>query len=340
MPTYDSTGAISNVAQRPATPSSPATAQARPGASRRSGGLLLAGGMLVAAGLLFFARPAAAPKPLFDKDRAFSDLKKQVDCGPRVPNTPGQAACREYFLKTLQPLADSVERQDFARAIRGQSLKMTNVIARWKGRSNGNGVLLCAHWDTRPTADYERTPAKRLTPIPGANDGASGAAVLLELARGLHQSPPPVPVMLVFFDGEDVGPSIEEMFLGSVYFADHLPNDVPRRGVLMDMIGDRDLEIPQEGHSLQEAQGVVDEIYATAKKLGYERSFPSRSGGPIEDDHLPLQRKGLKVIDLIDFNYGPGHSWWHTLADTPDKCSPESLKTVGDVLLEWTYTQR
>lgn len=325
----------------------------RPSTSRAPRAWLLAGAVAagaVAAGIVARPRPVeptaavapAAQTLTFNADRAFTDLTKQVEFGPRVPNYKGHGPCLEYFVNTLTPLADSVTRQDFSQRIRGEKLQMTNVIARWEGRggsSANSGVLLCAHWDTRPTADYEQG-ANRRKPIPGANDGASGAAVLLELARSFKQAAPTVPVTLVLFDGEDYGPGIEDMFLGSTYFANHLPANMPKRGVLLDMIGDRDLVIPQEGNSLNAARDVVEEIYAIAQRKGLDRQFPAQAGPPIEDDHIALHKKGLRVADLIDFDYGPGHSWWHTLADTPDKCSPASLKAVGDVLLEWVYTRK
>jgi len=327
----------------------------RPPTSRSSRGWALAGAAVAAAiGIAIVARPHPAAEPTaavapetktiaFNADRAFSDLTKQVEFGPRVPNMKGHQPCLDYFVKTLTPLADSVTKQEFSQRIRGEKLPMTNVIARWDGRPGsapGSGVLLCAHWDTRPTADYEQSSDRRRKPIPGANDGASGAAVLLELARQFKQAAPTVPVMLVLFDGEDYGPGIEDMFLGSVYFADHLPANTPKRGVLIDMIGDRELSIPQEGNSLNAARDVVEEIYAIAQRKGLDRQFPAQAGANIEDDHMPLNKKGLHVADLIDFDYGPGHSWWHTLADTPDKCSSASLKAVGDVLLEWVYRRK
>jgi Zn-dependent M28 family amino/carboxypeptidase len=301
-------------------------------------GLLAAG--LVSTGLIALFAPQPAMHPPFDKDRAFKSLERQVGFGPRVPNTAGHRACRDDLVSTLKGLADSVESQNFSRTLSAKKLDMTNVIARWKGAGGKAGILLSAHWDTRPTADQEVAPERRKMPIPGANDGASGVAVLLELARAFKQSPPPVPVMIVLFDGEDYGPGIERMFLGSIYFAEHLPPDVPKRGVLLDMIGDRDLEVPQEFHSFMQAREVVDEVYAAARRVGVDSHFPARTGGAVEDDHLPLQAKGLKVIDLIDFDYGPGNSWWHTLEDTPDKCSATSLKMVGDTLLEWIYSQK
>jgi len=303
----------------------------------RRGPLVALAGAGVAAAA--FLTQGAAARPEFDKDRAFKQLEKQVAFGPRVPNLQSHRDCRDYLVDTLKPLANRVDRQNFTYRAGAERLAMSNIIARWNGTGGKEGVLLSAHWDTRPTADYERTAARRKLPIPGANDGASGVAVLLEVARILKQSPPPVPVMIVFFDGEDYGPGVNRMFLGSRYFASNLPRDVPRKGVLLDMVGDKDLEIPQELNSVAAARDVVDEIYGIARKLGLERTLPSRPNGAIEDDHIPLHQKGLKVVDLIDFNYGPGHSWWHTLADTPDKCSPNSLKAVGDVVLEWVYTR-
>lgn len=278
----------------------------------------------------------------FDGEKAYALLKKQVDFGPRVPNTQGHIACRDWMIETLKPLADSVERQDFAVKGRGTNLQMTNVLARFKGTGGGaeKSVVLAAHWDTRPTADYERTAEARAKPIPGANDGASGVAVLLELARQLKATPPPVPVMLVLLDGEDVGPTIEMMFLGSRYMVKHLPQGMPKRGILLDMIGDKELVVPQEINSIQNAKDVLGEVYGVARKLGYEKQFPAEVGQEVIDDHVQFQQAGIKMIDLIDFDYGPGHSWWHTLADTPDKCSAASLQAVGDVVQEWVRTQK
>ncbi len=284
----------------------------------------------------------APEKKGFDGEKAYALLKRQVEFGPRVPNTQGHIACRDWMLETLKPLADAVERQDFAVRGRGTNLQMTNVLARFKGTGGPaeKAVVLAAHWDTRPTADYERTAEKRAKPIPGANDGASGVAVLLELARQFRATPPPVPVMLVFLDGEDVGPSIEMMFLGSRYMVKNMPKGMPKRGILLDMVGDKDLAIPQEINSIGNAKELLGEVYGIAKKLGYSKQFPAEVGQEVIDDHVQFHGAGIKMIDLIDFDYGPGHSWWHTLEDTPDKCSAASLQAVGDVVLEWVRTQK
>jgi glutaminyl-peptide cyclotransferase len=315
---------------------------------RRRPGLLLAAAAVLAAALMLDQasgavqpdEPPAAAVPRFDGERSFKYLQAQVSAGPRVPNTRSHTAVRDWIAQGLRQMGASVLRQDFTAAAGASPLRMSNIIARWPGTGSGPGVLLCAHWDTRPTADFEADPARRRRPIPGANDGASGVAVLLEISRAFRQVPPPVPVMMVFFDGEDYGPGPERMFLGSRHFASHLPSDVPRRGVLLDMVGDRDLVLPREAHSVAGAPEVVEELYGVAERLGYARQFPRTRGATIVDDHVLLLRRGLKVIDLIDFAYGPAHTWWHTLADTPDKCSAESLKTVGSVVLEWVYTRK
>ncbi len=280
------------------------------------------------------APPAAAARR-FDGERAYELLKKQVAFGPRVPGQPGHTACRDFLLQELKLLADEASLQEFTQNVGGRRLPMANLLARWKPKSPG-GVLLAAHWDTRPTADQDPDPSKRGQPIAGANDGASGVAVLLELARRFKAAPPPVPVLIVLFDGEDYGPGLDRMFLGSRHFAARLPDNCPREGVLLDMVGDRDLRIPQEWNSLQGAPDVIREVYDVAHRLGYRREFPKEAGGEIQDDHVPLLRRGLKVIDLIDFDYPP----WHTLADTPDKCSAKSLQAVGDVVGEWVYGKR
>lgn len=310
--------------------------QAGPGRRWRGALLLLAVVGLAGAGLLAATSAQKKKTPQFDAKKSFAHLTAQCDFGPRPVGSAAHEKCLEYLIQTLRPLADSVEKQQFRVKLGSKSPLQTNVIARWKGNGKGEPRLLCAHWDTRPTADQEFTPANRRKPIIGANDGASGVAVLLELARMFKQSPPPRPVMIVLFDGEDYGPGSDRMYLGAKHFANNLPRDVPRRGVLIDMVGDRDLQIPQELHSRQRAPKVMREIYGLAQKRGYGRHFPVRPGIAVEDDHLPLLDKGLKVIDLIDFTYAP----WHTLGDTPDKCSPASLKVVGDVLWDWVTAAR
>jgi Zn-dependent M28 family amino/carboxypeptidase len=170
----------------------------------------------------------------------------------------------------------------------------------------------------------------------GANDGASGVAILLEIARMLKAKPAAVPVWIVLFDGEDYGPGVDRMFLGAKHFAANLPAGVPRVGVLLDMVGDKNLEIFKEIHSVQRASAVVNSVWETAQSLGYRAQFNPAPKYAIQDDHLPLLDRGIAMIDVIDFDYPP----WHTLGDTVDKCSAASLDVVGEVVASWTYGRR
>lgn len=298
--------------------------------------------------LLLYAAPGCSPSadatkdiPAFDRAVAFDLLKKQVDIGPRYPGSPGHAACRDFIVSQLKPYADSVTVQGFQQTIAGKNLDMANITARFNPGAK-RCILLAAHWDTRPLADMEIDASKRAKPIPGANDGASGVAVLLELARIFKQRQPDVGVLMVFFDGEDYAtdpPSAGTMFLGSKYFAKHLDAKTKaelRYGILLDMIGDKNLDIYQEVQSLAAAPDVVKKVWDAAKSLGYEKSFLPSGKYSVADDHIPLIEAGVKCIDVIDFNYGP----WHTLDDTVDKCSAESLKTVGDVIARVVYEEK
>jgi Zn-dependent M28 family amino/carboxypeptidase len=176
----------------------------------------------------------------------------------------------------------------------------------------------------------------------GANDGASGVAVLLELARLFRESPPSIGVDLIFFDGEDYGHEGDtpNYLLGSRHFAaTKEASYVPRFGILLDMIGDAELEIPREGHSMRFAPDIVQLVWETAARLGYSQ-FVDWTDEPITDDHLPLNAVGIKTVDLIDFAYpDASHRYWHTHSDTPDKCSAESLEAVGSVVAEVVYSQ-
>jgi Zn-dependent M28 family amino/carboxypeptidase len=200
-------------------------------------------------------------------------------------------------------------------------------------------VLYVTHWDTRPVADSDPDPSKRGLPIPGANDGASGVGLLLALADALKQAPPGVGVDLLFVDGEDYGtfgPPDVDVLIGSTWFAGHLPEAgyKPLFGVLWDMIGDADLKVFQEVNSVQVAPEVVQRVWNQARDLGYERYFDAQAKYPITDDHVPLNKAGLRVIDVIDIDYvNPTTNYHHTMQDTIDKVSAKSLKVMGDVAL-------
>lgn len=277
--------------------------------------------------------------PPFSADTAYAYLRKQVSFGPRVPGMPGHRAQLEWMLEFLRARADTVIRQNFTHTHTqsGMRLPMTNLFARFNPAA-GSRVLLLAHWDTRPTADSEFDEEKRKQPIPGANDGASGTAVLLELANVLNRHSPPIGVDILLVDGEDYGPESADMYVGATHFAANLPAGYkPLYGILLDMVGDHNPVFLMEGNSEQYAPEVVERVWRLAEQLGYSAAFPRRSMGPITDDHLPLNRAGIRTIDIIDFDYGPGHAYWHTLQDDVGNTSPRGLGIVGHVLTELIY---
>ena len=286
---------------------------------------------------------AATTLTAFDGKRAFSFLKAQVAFGPRNPNSEGHRRCLEYLVATLRRSAETVRLQQFMEAgYNNERLLLTNVMASFQPAQRQR-ILLCAHWDTRPRAEHDPDPAKRSKPILGANDGASGVAVLLEIATLLKKTPPAIGVDIVLFDGEDYGEEgdLQRYLLGSQYFARNKPADYrPRFGILLDMVGDAVLEIPQEKNSLRFAPDIVDLVWKTAAQL-HVHQFVAAVGEEIYDDHLPLNRVGIKTIDLIDFNYpDESHRYWHTHQDVPENCSAESLQAVGTVLTTLIYSLR
>jgi hypothetical protein len=222
-------------------------------------------------------------RPVFDRDAAFRLLAKQCDFGPRVPGTDGHDKTRAFLVAELSRFTARVQRQDF----RYRGITMTNIIAAF-GPAGPPRVLLCAHWDTRPTADMEVDEAKRAMPIPGANDGASGVAVLLELARGFKQQAPPVGVVIALLDGEDFGDfrRDEGVLLGAKHLArNQAPlGGTPRVGILLDMVGGRDLLIRREANSDRYARAVNDLVFQTARDLGYGERFVE-DPITITDDH-------------------------------------------------------
>ncbi len=280
--------------------------------------------------------PATPTVPDFDAPEAYSMLEAQCDFGPRVPNTQAHEKCEEYIVAKLKPYVDQVVIQNFPYHddSRNVSLHLTNIL----GIINPGGkdkVLLCAHWDSRPTADNDFTIENRDKPIPGADDGASGVAVLLELAKVFHQTHPKAEVIMAFWDAEDWGPDDSHMYLGADYFSKHPGNLKPNKAILIDMIGNKGVTVPREQYSQQMEPALQDEFYQDAASLGYSAQFPNVAGQEITDDHWPMIKAGIPTIDLIDFNY----AYWHTLQDTPDKCSPDSLEVIGRALELFVYDQ-
>ena len=283
----------------------------------------------------------ASEIPEVSGEQAFKFLLRQTDFGPRAPNTPGHRNCLEFLHQQLTEYADAVNLQPFTHTGRdGIQYSLTNVIASFNSKATDR-ILLTAHWDTRPWADQDADTRNHSKPIIGANDGASGVAVLLEIARHLHGTSPPIGVDIIFFDGEDLGAtgSPESFSAGAKFFAANKSMGFrPRFGINIDMVGDKVLEIPREVNSDRYARNVMDLIFSTARTLGLPQ-FTHAEGSEIYDDHIPLNNVGIPTADLIDFHYPDRRTnYWHTLADTPDQCSPESLAAVGQVLLHILYT--
>ena len=268
----------------------------------------------------------------FDQAKSWEWLIKQCELGPRVPGTPAHIKCRDMIRDEAAKWCDKANLQPFRHQwSKGPTVEMWNVLAFHNWEKAKTRVVLAAHWDTRPTADQEWDRTKAKQPITGANDGASGVAVLLELMRQNKSLPEEIGVCYAFFDGEDLGPGLDEMFLGAVHYSNNLSSPRPNYGILLDMIGDKDLRVPVEPNSYSKAREVTVALYRHAKKVGLEKTFPMEMGPEILDDHLSMNSAGIPTVDLIDFDYEP----WHTLADTPDKCSAESLGKVGKLLETW-----
>ncbi|MBM3327295.1 MAG: M28 family peptidase [Calditrichaeota bacterium] len=282
-----------------------------------------------------FAVEIYSQVPIFDAERAYLDLITQCSFGPRAPGLEGHKRCRFWLVEQLRAAGGEVLEQHFKmrHPLSGVQVKLTNIIARFDG-AVGKPLMLCAHWDTRPIADYEAKLEDRVKPILGANDGASGVAVLLEISRLIGAQSPPLPILIVLFDGEDMGRigQSEEYALGSRYWAAHQIPEPPAEAILLDMVGDVDLSFPMELFSRMEAPQLCQRLWTLAANLGLP-AFVEQPGPAVEDDHLPLLRAGLPAVDIIDFDY----PYWHTLADTPDKCAPESLEQVGRLLLHYIY---
>ncbi len=290
----------------------------------------------------------SGPKTAFDGQAAYAMVKTQVDFGPRVPGTPGWQKTGDWIVAQLKQLGDSVTEQRFRHVTpSGDTIPIRNIIAHIAPEKTQR-VLYVTHWDTRPTADNDPVIGNRNTPIPGANDGASGVAMLIQVAAALKKTPPNVGVDLLFVDGEDYGSfdnysdtlSNPNVLIGSTYYAAHMDTTKkPLYGVLWDMIGDKNLDIYQEGNSVSEAPEVVTRVWQVAQQLGYSKYFISSGGEAFYDDHTPFLYRDIHVIDVIDGDYGPKdalHSdgWHHTLEDTVDKVSAQSLQIVGDVAVK------
>jgi Zn-dependent M28 family amino/carboxypeptidase len=268
---------------------------------------------------ILLALPLIKP-PGFCGSRAYQDVLSQDAFGPRTPGSIAHAQEVAYIISNLIEAGWQVVVQNLS----WEGFRIKNIIAYRDGQDSAPTILLGAHYDSRLIADQEQVPEQGKA-VPGANDGASGVAVLLELARSLPEET--VPVWLVFFDAEDNADlDGREGLMGSRAFVANLISP-PQAVVIVDMVGDYDLHLYIESNS---DIILVKEIWEHASELGYDQ-FIFETKYSIMDDHIPFLAAGIPAVDIIDFDYPS----WHTLADTPDKVSPESLHAVGDTLWTW-----
>ncbi len=299
-------------------------------------------------------RLAGVQAPAFNADSAYSYVAAQVAFGPRVPNTNEHVQTGDYLIAKLRSFGAEVQVQEFsAEAFNGTTLQLRNIIASFNPGATKR-VLLAAHWDTRPFADKEASAANQLTPIAGANDGGSGVGVLLEVARQLGAgSSPQVGVDIIFYDGEDYGEpegykgsqakrGESYWCLGSQYWArnKHKAGYAAYYGILLDMVGAKDALFYREGYSREYAPSVVKKVWAWGNELGHGRYFRYENSEPIIDDHVFMNAAGVPSIDIIQFDpasefyFGDYH---HTLKDNMDIISRETLKAVGETVLNVVY---
>lgn len=293
--------------------------------------------------------------PTFNADSAYSYIARQVAFGPRIPGSEAWKQCADYLVGKLQGWGFAVTRQTgTVEAFDGIVLPMQNIIASYNPE-NKKRVMLCAHWDCRPWADNDPNPQNHHTPVDGANDGASGVGVLMEIARLMKEKAPQIGVDIIFFDVEDYGvPTFREDLqhldtwcLGSKYWSrnPHTEGYNARYGILLDMVGGPDATFYIEGFSYQYAPAIVEKVWNKARQLGYDTYFINKRGGYVTDDHLPVnQIARIPCIDIIPMDtecelssFGPT---WHTVNDNMGNIAPQTLKAVGQTVLEVIYNEK
>ncbi|MBE60389.1 MAG: glutamine cyclotransferase [Candidatus Marinimicrobia bacterium] len=282
--------------------------------------------------------------PVFNGDAAFTHLVAQCDFGPRNPGSVGHQKALDYFLNVLTTLADTVSTQSFTEIMprSKQKVEMHNIIAQFNPKAKKQ-IMISAHWDTRPWGDRSLSIMRKDQPILGANDGASGVAILLELAKVLHDNPQKIGVNLVLFDAEDFGSSGDSWSYckGSQYFAKNLPITLPEYAINLDMVGDANLEIYIERISYKQNPSLVLDLWGLAEELKLS-GFKKMAYHSIFDDHVPLyELAGIPAVDIIDFDYPDEKTnYHHTYNDIVENCSPESLRQVGTLMVHHIYNQQ
>ncbi|AQG82609.1 M28 family peptidase [Spirosoma montaniterrae] len=307
-------------------------------------------------------QPAQVTAPAFNADSAYAYIDKQVAFGPRVPNTPAHVDAGNYLVSKLKQFGCTVTEQNFvATTWDGKKLNARNIIGSINPQATKR-ILLASHWDSRPHADNDPDAADKNKPVTAANDGASGVGVLLELARTIQQAQqkPGVGIDIIFFDAEDwgSGEKVKDDFeqasgnqydymgfcLGSRYWAKnpHKPGYSAYYGILLDMVGAKSATFPKEGHSMQFAPNVTNNIWQTASRLGYSQYFVDTPGSAIMDDHVaPNTIAKIPMIDIIHTNIGTGGFFpaWHTAEDDMSNIDRATLKAVGQTVLQVIYNE-
>ena len=288
--------------------------------------------------------------PKFERDSALSYVAQQVGFGPRVPNSQGHQQTKRWLASQFERFGAKVIEQDFeVEAYTGLVLNATNIIAQFNPGAQKR-ILLAAHWDTRPFADSPISEDRRDEPILGADDGGSGVAVLLEVARQLHANPIDMGVDIVFFDAEDYGESGGETpdsyALGSQYWSrnPHVTGaQKPKYGILLDMVGARGARFPKEYFSMQYAPQIVNKVWKLAQGMGYSNYFVNQQGGAITDDHYYVNTIArIPMIDIINRAQGTQTGFgkhWHTHNDDLDIIDKRTLRAVGQVVLAVIYRE-
>jgi len=292
--------------------------------------------------------------PEFNADSAYRYVEKQVAFGPRVCNTPAHEKCADYIVSNLRSnCKDVTVQKGVVKAYNGTTLSFKNIIASFNPAASAR-IMLCSHWDSRHVADHDPDPAKRKQPIDGANDGASGVGVLMEIARQLSMKAPSIGVDLIMLDAEDYGPPEDQRTadsedwwgLGSQYWAKqpHKPGYKARYGILLDMVGAPNATFLQENISMHFAADIVAKVWSKANEAGYSGYFLNEPGPSIDDDHLYInQSLGLPTIDIIhlDKNSQTGfYPYWHTTKDNMQSIDRNTLKAVGQTLLTVIYGEK
>lgn len=286
----------------------------------------------------------------FNGDSAFSFVKAQCDFGPRVPNTKAHRLCGDYLIDKLRSYgANVIVQSPTLCAYDGTKLQARNIIGEFAPEAKRR-LLLLAHWDCRPWADSDPDPKNHCKPVMGANDGASGVGVLLELARLFHEKQPGLGVDILLVDAEDWGddsgtsPDSESTWaLGTQYWVanPHRTGYRPIFGILLDMVGAGGSQFSQEYFSMQYAPAVVREVWNMAERSGFGNYFVKRSGGAITDDHVFINRAGIPTIDIIAMDTNSANGFfpqWHTIDDTMEHIDVAVLKAVGQTLTNLIYS--